>query len=310
VKSLKALLAAFVFSITALPLAAQVNDTYVIPAVANSPGAFGTRWQTQFSAFNPQLDYDLRVTVVFVPTGGAQGYEAILRIPPNSTAYSENLLADLFNAGGTGSLLVATFPEDNPGVPNDVISRSFLVTTNTFNNVQSGTYGQTIPGVWAGLQDYAFDEISAVAHGVTNNDREGWRTNIGAVNLGDRSVIMRVSVYDDDGNRLLNKAAFSIPPMGHIQDRLPVQVNRGTIEFFVDDPSRTAVVFPYVSTIDQLSGDPRYQTPVLLATAKTLYGKARIDPTNLGKRITSDDVRRVKQSAQSVGEKTLAIRTK
>ena len=54
----------------ALPLAAQVNDTYVIPAVANTPGSFGTQWMTQLSIFNPQLDYSLKVSVSFLPTGG------------------------------------------------------------------------------------------------------------------------------------------------------------------------------------------------------------------------------------------------
>src|SRR4051794_39247813 len=44
-----------------LPLAAQSNDTYVIPGAANASGNFGTRSLTQFSVFNPQLDYPLRV---------------------------------------------------------------------------------------------------------------------------------------------------------------------------------------------------------------------------------------------------------
>ena len=46
-------------SLAALPLAAQVNDTYVIPVSANASGAFGTSWLTQFSVFNPQPDRDL-----------------------------------------------------------------------------------------------------------------------------------------------------------------------------------------------------------------------------------------------------------
>ena len=57
----------------ALPLAAQVNDTYVIPAVANSQGGFGTRWMTQLSIFNPQFDYPLQVSVTWLPSGGGKG---------------------------------------------------------------------------------------------------------------------------------------------------------------------------------------------------------------------------------------------
>src|SRR5437867_7940532 len=99
--------------------AAQINDTYVIPVAGNTPGAFGTRWMTQFSVFNPQA-YELKVSVTYVPTLGGKGFEALIRVPGNAVAFSSNVLDDLFSVSGGGALLVATFPEDNPTVPNDV----------------------------------------------------------------------------------------------------------------------------------------------------------------------------------------------
>ncbi len=279
---------------------AQVNDTYVVPVAGNTPGAFGTRWMTQFSLFNPQ-SYELRVSVTYVPTLGGQGIEKILRVPANAVAFSDNILADLFNVQGGGALLVATFPEDNPTVPNTVLARSFLVTTDTFNNSSAGTYGQTIPGIWTGLQDFNSDGISAVAHGIRNLSRQGWRTNVGAVNLGRSSVTMRLNVYDIDGNTIARNIPFTIPPLAHLQDSLPVQVDRGSVEFFVDDATKQAVVFPYVSVIDQLSGDPTYQSPTLLASAKILFKKA-IEPTSIGKKIDIDFARAVRATASHLGE--------
>lgn len=303
VKTLNTLLIAALLCIAA-PLSAQVNDTYVIPAAANQAGGFGTRWLTQFSVFNPQLDHDLNVAVVFIPTGGARGIEKLITVPANTSRYSDDILGDLFGVTGTGALLVATFPEDNPGVPNDILSRSFLLNSNTYNDDVTGTYGQTIPGIWTGLQDY--DDpinggISAIAHDIRNLAREGWRTNIGAVNLSDRNVTMYVTVYNEDGDTILNRAPFGIPPMAHMQDRLPIEVEHGAIEFFVADPARTAVVFPYVSTIDQYSGDPTYQTPTLLANTKTLYGKGRVAPQQLGKKITLEEARIVRSKATQLG---------
>jgi hypothetical protein len=289
----------------ALPLAAQVNDAYVIPAAANVPGAFGTHWLTRFSVFNPQ-SYKLRVSATFVPTGGSRGDTATFDVPANAVAFSDNILDDLFGRGGTGALLVATFPEDNPGVPNDVLSRAFLVTSDTFNDAQNGTYGQTIPGVWAGLQDFATDGISAIAHGVRNLSSEGWRANVGAVNLGRTNVRLRISVYDIDGNTILSKAPFDIPPMAHLQDGLPVQVDRGSVEFFLDDPSKSAVVFPYVSVIDQYSGDPTYFSPTLLASASILFKQAPAEP----KKITTDDLRPLRDRARSLGVMTLKSRAR
>jgi hypothetical protein len=296
----------------ALPVAAQVNDTYVIPAVANVPGDFGTRWATQISIFNPQLDYPLAVTIVYVPSGGAEGVEATIEIGENSTASSPNILDDLFGISGTGALLLAAFPEENPGVPDDVLSRAFLVTSNTYNNARTGTFGQTIPGVWAGLQDFDTDGISAIAHGIINSSSQGFRTNVGAVNLGRFSVTMRVSVYDEDGRTILNRAPFNIPPLAHFQDRLPIQVENGSIEFFVDDPNLDAVVFPYTSTIDQLSGDPTYQSPTLLASPSVLFGKGKVKAVqaavNPGKKIELAFARQVREAAASVGRVDLKLK--
>ncbi|HUP48062.1 MAG TPA: hypothetical protein VNA04_04655 [Thermoanaerobaculia bacterium] len=283
----------------ATSVAAQVNDTYVIPAAGNTPGAFLTRWMTQFSVFNPQA-HALTITVVYLPTGGGRGIEAAFTVPANSVAFSDNILDDLFDVAGSGALLVATFQDENPGVPDNVISRAFLVTTNTYNNSPKGTFGQTIAGIWTGLQDYQTDGISAIAHGVRHISRLGWRTNIGAVNLGRTSVTMRVTVFDADGRTRLDRAPFLLPPFAHLQDVLPIEIDRGTIEFFVDDPSQTAVVFPYAATVDQLSGDPTYHSPVLLATPAAIYSKMGMpaDPTSVGKRIDSAIAAEVRANAE------------
>ncbi|HEV7921220.1 MAG TPA: hypothetical protein VGR02_10580 [Thermoanaerobaculia bacterium] len=286
-------------AVAALPAAAQVNDTYIIPVSGLAPGAFGTQWQTQLSIFNPQLDHSLRVSMTFIPTGGKQGKEAFVDIPANAVYLTDNVLKDVFNTTGTGSLLVATFPEDNPTVPNAVLDRAFLVTSNTFNNSRNGTFGQTIPGVFTGLQG---DGISAVAHGVRNVAKDGWRANIGAVNLGRSSVTMRVSVYDYDGKTVRSNMPFILPPLAHLQEALPVEVDSGSVEFFLDDPSGEAVVFPYVSVIDQFSGDPAYQTPILLASAKSLYGKKAAARTAVvGRKIDIEIARGVRASAERLG---------
>lgn len=284
--------------LAAVPATAQINDTYVIPAAANASGGFGTRWATRFSVFNPQLDHALRISVTFIPTGGAQGIEELIDVPPNSLAFSNNILGDLFGVSGTGALLVASFAEDNPAVPDDVLSRAFLVTTDTYNNSASGTYGQTISGTWTGLLDYDDDGISSVAHNVRNSGN--WRTNIGAVNLGRCSVTVRVNAYDVDGNVILHQAPLVIPPLAHLQDRLPVVVDNATVEFFVEDPCTAdddlyAVVFPYTSTIDNRSGDPTYQSPTLLASPGILFAKpGKIDPTAVGKKIGSSYARNIR----------------
>ncbi|HEY3257367.1 MAG TPA: hypothetical protein VGJ64_00815, partial [Gemmatimonadaceae bacterium] len=84
-----------------------------------------------------------------------------------------------------------------------------------------------------------------------------------------------------------------------------IEVNQGSIEFFVDDSTKKAVVFPYTSTLDRFTNDPMYQTPILLASAKLLFGKRAIEPTAIGKKITLQEAREVRANMIPLGEVTL-----
>jgi hypothetical protein len=307
VKLTRLLLASALLTLVSLSASAQVTDTYVIPAAANARGAFGTHWMTRFSVMNPHLDRDLTISITWLPTGGGAGLEELVDLPPNSLAYSNNILEDLYGVmAGSGSLLVATFPEDNPGIPDTINDRAFLVNSETFNNRPDGSYGQTIEGEWVGLLDYESDGISSVSQGIRNSGL--YRTNVGAVNLGRCAVTVYVNAYNADGETVLHQAPFIVPPLGHLQERLPVAVENGSVEFFVVDPcvaddDRYAVVFPYTSTVDQRTGDPSYQYPKLLANPGILYAKGQkiVDTLNLGKKIDSSYARNVRAEAQRRG---------
>lgn len=304
----KNLLAA-ILCLAALPAFGQLSDTYVITAAASVPGSNNTRWLTQLSIFNPHLDYALNVSVTLLPTGGATGPEKLIRIPANSTFITDDVMRDVFKLSGSGALLLATFASDNPGVEDRAIARAFLVTSNTYNDSANGTFGQTIPGVWTGLFDVDTDDITAIAHGIDNSSRLGFRTNVGAVNLGGCSVTVFVTAYDADGRKVLDAADFDVPPYAHLQDRLPVTLEGGAVEFFVQDPcanddAKYAVVLPYTSTIDNLSGDPRYQTPALLASPGLIFGKkaqTNADPTQIGRTIDSAYAQKVVARADRQG---------
>ncbi len=293
----------FLVSLITVPLLAQVSDTYVIPVSANASGANNTRWKTQFHVFNPQ-SYPLRVSLIFLPSNGGSGLQRDIDVEPNMTSFSDNILNDAFNTGGSGALVVATFPELNPTVPDSPLDRSFVVSSNTFNDSRDGTYGQLVPGVFTGLFDYEFDGITALAPGVINYGTpgvNGFRTNIGAVNLGRYSVKMWVTVFDSSGDVIARDIPFLIPPQGHIQDRLPVTVQRGSIEFLVDDPSQDAVVFPYASVVDNKSGDPLYVSPILLASASVLYKNRNLTELQVGRRITTADARKLLENVEHRG---------
>lgn len=310
-------LVAVLFLAVAAPATAQVYDTFVIPAVGNASGGGGTVWASEVVIFNPQ-PHTLFVSMTFLPSGLDQGSEVLVQIPSNQFFSTSNVLGAVYGRGGTGSLLLATFPEDNKHVPNpSILDLSFVVRSNTFNNASSGTYGQAIPGVISGLMDFEFEKLSAVSAGVRNfgtTGQSGFRTNVGALNLGRYTVRMRVTVYNDLGQTVAKDIPFDVPPQGHIQDRLPVTIDRGTLEYFIDDPGVNdpdgyAIVFAYASVVDNKSGDPVYVEPVLLANPSYLYGKVQPkDPLTVGKKIDKDYARRVRGSAERIGTATMLTR--
>lgn len=258
-----------------VPAVAQVNDTHIIPVVGLTAGAGGTSWTSSIYVFNPQ-PYTLNISITFLRTHGEIGDEVLLELPANMTAATENVLSEWFQASGSGSLLFATFQEDNPGVEDSIVARSFLVRSRSYNTGGSGgTYGQGIPSTWIGLLD---DGISSIAQGVRNSGTpgiSGFRTNVGAVNLGDETIFLLVVVYDEDGfvvdDTFNQPYEFIVHPFAHEQQPLPVGGQNLTLEFFLDDPSGDSVVFPYVSVVDNRSGDATYLEPRLLATGDVLY---------------------------------------
>jgi len=288
-----------------------VNDTYIIPIVGSVSGANNTRWSSELYVFNPQR-HALRVTAVYLPSGGGEGREIDFNVQPNQTAFTPNLVDDLFSRSGTGGLILAVFPEKNPGVPDDVLSRAFVTSTKNFNNASSGTFSQKVEGVWAGLQDVDFDGISAVSAGVRENGTllTGYRTNVGAVNLGRGAVRVYLDVFDANGLKVGSALALDVPPLGHIQDRLPVALSVGSIEFyvqdpFVDDPQRRAMVFPYATVIDNRSGDPLFLSPTLLAAAGDLFKEGAQAKRSQPKQLDLEMARRAMEGAKSLGEARL-----
>jgi hypothetical protein len=297
------------FLVLTVSASAQVYDTFVIPVVGSTSGANNLRWMTELSLFNPQA-YSLKVSVTWLPTGLDNGAEVLVTVPSNTTLYTADVLGDFYHTIGTGGLLVATFKEDNPGVPDTILDRAFLVRTNTYNKTSNGIYGQAIPGEIAGMMDFDFEKVSAIATGINNwgsIGTSGFRTNIGALNLGRYSVSIYVNVYDAAGHTLAKDLRFDVPPLAHMQDRLPTTVQNGSIEFFVvdDDPAHSAVVFPYASIADNRTGDPIFVEPILLASPKYLYGNAgkmgSVSPLEVGKKIDSALARSIREKATRLG---------
>ncbi len=299
------LLLLFLFSI---PAAAQISDVYILPAMGNTPGAGNTFWVNDFHIMNPQ-SYPLKVTLTYIPTGSGQAKSFTLTINSNETQWAENILAEFDVVNQTGSLLVWVDPEDNPTVPDDTAALGVVVSSRSFNERSTGTVGQGVPGVMTGLADYDLDQISAIATGVSTWGAvgvDGFRTNVGGVNLSDVSTTLWVSVISDEGIEVARRP-FTINPGTHYQEALPTTIEHGTLEFWVQfpadySPTFADLVIPYASVVDNRTGDPTYLNPTLLAVPSTLWGKQGAAAVRTPARVSADAVRNLVRRSVLLGE--------
>jgi hypothetical protein len=241
----------------ATPAAAQLDQAWVIPAAAHAGGSGGTFWYTDVSLHNPH-EYDLPVVVQALESNIANWEVTTLTItlyPWETLNLWDAFGADLFAINGTGALLA--YVDLDSGISCDPIEAcDFLVTSRTYTEGPGGfgEYGQTIPGrtLMQGIDLWTFGYASGVM-----NDGEWFRANAGVASWTTDWVTVKADVQDADGN-IVGTQTFNVPPFGHVQRSLAYQVSGGTVVFYIDDDEEDALVYPYISVVNEDTGDPSF----------------------------------------------------
>lgn len=123
----------------------------------------------------------------------------------------------------------------------------FKVLSRTFNSrgASSDPGAEALPGVPAeqGLRPGQWARLGPV------RQSGSFRTTVGLVSWADGPVTVRLVVHDQGGKEV-GRTTETIPPWGHRQLRLPVEVFRGEVRVDVLDGPSPALVFPYISVVD------------------------------------------------------------
>ena len=254
----------------ALPAAAQLSLQWMVPAAANVAGLNGTYWRTDLSLHNPHSS-ELPVVLQFLPSDSDNRVAdtLFLTLEPWATFNLWDVLgSEYFATEGTGSILVFA----DWDLPCDPIEDcDFLATSRTYTlnpDGGSGEYGQTIPGTstWVGI-DW---NTLGYAAGILNDDLS-FRSNVGISSWSADWTSVVVDIQDADGV-IVESFTYEVPPFGHIQDRLATQLEGGSVVFWIHDGPDDALVFGYISVVDQFTGDASFQmaqpSSVGFATAK------------------------------------------
>jgi len=228
---------------------------YLVPAVAHNPGASGTLWRTDVALLNGS-DQDAQLVLSFLAASGSAPADRSLDLAAGHGADWGNVLESVLGvapaASVNGSLLVSS-------------SAPLLVTSRTYNQTASGTYGQMIPALTAS-DALAFGEVGHVLQLRGNAE---FRTNVGVVNLGEVAATVTIRLHEVDGNAIGSAVSRTVQPTEWRQvNDVFAEAGTGTCDWAfaaVEVSTSGGLVWVYGSVVDALTGDPT-TLPVQLQT--------------------------------------------
>jgi hypothetical protein len=258
--------------------ARELTSVYVVNAVANTAGRYGTDWHTDLTYYNPH-GFTLPVVLHFLRTGrdNSSGVPTVeFDLLPFETLNLWDVLGpDVFDARGTiGSLL--TYADDTriscTGTQCDFAVFSRTYTLDPYGG--DGEFGQATPGFPA---DLGLDS-SVIAYLPQIMDDGIFRTNLGVTSWTAGFVTVRFELQDSAG-QVIQQADQIVPPFGHIQWSLGRTVTGGTVAAYIVAGPADAIVYPYAAVANNVSGDgvhiEAHLTPVGL-TAQAAQPSQRV----------------------------------
>ncbi len=225
-----------------------VSRSYLTGGLAHASGANNSQWRSKFGILNTS-GRTVEATVTFA-RAGASPVSMTVTLAPHELKTWDDVVVDLFGITDqvSGSISVDS---DYPVV----------VTARTFNQGDSGTFGQFLPGV-SMYQAMTYGEMGALSP-LSNNP--AFRTNVGFINLGGADakaagdVEIKISVFDSSGEMLGSKNLTAGAGEWKQQNDIFGAVGAGTVDngyAMVEVLTEGGSVWAYGSVVDNATGDP------------------------------------------------------
>jgi hypothetical protein len=233
---------------------AFIHDyTSVVPAQAHAPGAEGTEWRSNLAVVNR----------------GSEATELQLSYRPYNLEEQMLTLRRTLTAGATvewSDLLVKLGIDREDAAKGSVhigADQPLAVTARTYNQATDGTFGQYLPALTP--QQALSNGMVGVIPQLKRNS--AFRTNVGAVNLGNLSCEVIIRLYQADGSQARQPVTLSVLPGRYLQaDNIfgsrDLDIAYATVE--VTTPG--GLFWAYGSVVDNATGDPT-TIPVLIEEA-------------------------------------------
>lgn len=230
--------------------AGTAEDALWIAASAHADGVGSSVWRTDLNLTNTSGG-EVTATIDLLQRGAdnSMPMSSNVAVPAGMSLAIGGVLDAAFGMSGTAALRVR------------VSGGELLATSRTFNQAETGTFGQFIPGV---LQSSAMTEGQIGVLPMVRST-EDFRTNFGLVNLGLETVSLKIEVFDVNANLVVSKN-YVLPALGYLQDgnAIPASISLEGGFALVTTNTANGTYLAYASVIDNGSDDPIY-VPVVAA---------------------------------------------
>jgi hypothetical protein len=141
-----------------------------------------------------------------------------------------------------------------------------MVTSRTFNQPESSTYGQFIPGQDIDAALSAGQRARLIQLSYSPAPGAGFRTNIGLASASGEAIEVELELYRGDGS-LIGTRSYWLLPYTYYQETnvfatlTTEEIDNGFAVVFSD--TEDSAFFAFASVVDNRSGDPIY-IPALL----------------------------------------------
>ena len=229
-------------------------EDVLIPGVAKLAGAAGTNWVTD-ATFTNTTSSDASVKISLWNRDGDNSNPPLrsFLLKPERMAQVSDVILSLFGENaGAAALQIAI----EPGI---------LADGRTYNQVVDGTYGQYIPGLGEGTAV----TLHRKGYLVMPVQNAGFRANLGLVNPSVQPVDVQVRLFDALGfqvgaDRSWSLSARAVKQVDRIMRQFTNQnVDSGWLEVSVKTSTPDGQVYIFNSVVDQVSGDPIFETITL-----------------------------------------------
>ncbi len=237
-------------STVAPPIASPGSHVYIVSASAHAAGVPPTYWMSDMVIHNPGAQ--VATVAAYLLQGSRDNSNAVGKagvVPAGQSVRLGDVVGTVFaQASAAGAILLGSDQE-------------LVVTSRTYNNASSGTYGQYIEGYPVATAVQAGESVRLL--GLAKNAK--YRTNIGFANAAGINIAIVTSIYRADGGLVGSRTTNLLPYGWKAENAIIDPMTAANVDdayAVISSSSSGARFFTYASVIDQRTGDPIQVVPV------------------------------------------------